>query len=87
MAIIKKDELKKMTAKEAEKKIVEIERALLEAEGEGKRERRKPLRRAIAQLKTVINSKGSATEKAEAAKPKQAVKTEASREGLKTPSP
>ncbi|MEM2909366.1 MAG: hypothetical protein QXT05_02025 [Candidatus Bilamarchaeaceae archaeon] len=59
MAIIKKDELKKMTKKDAEKKIEELERALLETEGEGKKERRRLLRKTIAQLKTIVNLKKS----------------------------
>ena len=57
MAIIKKNELKKMNKAEAQKKLVEIERALLEAEGEGKREMRSPFRKTIAQLYTIINRK------------------------------
>ena len=57
MAVIKKEDLRKMSKKEAEKKLIELEMALLELEGEGKRELRKPLKRAIAQLKTLINMK------------------------------
>jgi len=57
MAVIKKEDLRKMSKKEAEKKLLELEMALLELEGEGKREMRSPLKRAIAQLKTLINMK------------------------------
>jgi ribosomal protein L29 len=59
MAIIKKSELKKMTNKEAEKKLVELDRALLELEGEGKREKRKPVKKAIAKLKTLLTQNKS----------------------------
>lgn len=57
MAIIKKNELKGMTKLEAEKKIAEIERAILELQGEGKKEKTKVLKKTIAQLKTILNSK------------------------------
>ena len=54
MAVIKKNELKSMTPKEAEAKIAELEKAVLELHGEGKREKVQPLKRAIARLKTII---------------------------------
>lgn len=55
MAVIKKNDIKKLLTKEAvEKKLNEIEMALLELEGEGKAEKRKPLKKAIARLKTHI---------------------------------
>ncbi|MFH1221752.1 MAG: hypothetical protein V1492_01570 [Candidatus Micrarchaeota archaeon] len=57
MAIIRKNELKKMSKSEAQKKMVEIERAMLEAEGEGKHAMRSTFRKTIAQLYTIINSK------------------------------
>ena len=57
MSVLKKDELKKMTKKDAVKKLEELELALLELEGEGKREMRQPLRRAIAKLGTLIKMK------------------------------
>ncbi len=55
MAVIKKSDLKAMSAKEAEAKIAELEKAILELHGEGKREKVKPLKRAIAKLKTRIS--------------------------------
>jgi ribosomal protein L29 len=57
MAIIKKNDLSKMTAEEATKKITELNRVLLELEGEGKKEKRKPVKKAIAQLKTILTQK------------------------------
>jgi hypothetical protein len=48
-----------MTNKEAEKKLVELDRALLELEGEGKREKRKPVKKAIAKLKTLLSQNKS----------------------------
>lgn len=54
MAAIKKSDIKKLSKADAEKKIAELEVGLLELEGEGRKEKRKPLRRAIAKLKTHI---------------------------------
>ncbi|NYZ77199.1 hypothetical protein H0O02_02695 [Candidatus Micrarchaeota archaeon] len=54
MAVIKKNELKEMSAKAAQAKIADLEKAILELHGEGKREKVKPLRRTIAKLKTHI---------------------------------
>lgn len=56
MAVIKKSDIKRMTPKEAEAKIAELEKAMLILEGEGKREKKKPLKKAIAKLKTLLNS-------------------------------
>jgi ribosomal protein L29 len=53
MAIIKKSELKKMSAQERASKIAELEKAMLELRGEGKKEKTKPLRKAIAKLLTM----------------------------------
>lgn len=55
MAVIKMNEVKKLSVESARDKLVEIEKALLELEGEGKREKRKPVKRAIARLKTYIS--------------------------------
>jgi ribosomal protein L29 len=55
MAVIKDNELKLMTPKAAEAKIAELEKAILELQGEGKREKIKPLRRTIAKLKTILS--------------------------------
>ncbi|MDD5339868.1 MAG: hypothetical protein PHV13_01320 [Candidatus ainarchaeum sp.] len=53
MAIIRKSELKKMSAQERAGKIAELEKAMLELRGEGKKEKTKPLRKAIAKLLTM----------------------------------
>jgi len=53
MAIIRKSELKKMGAQERASKIAELEKAMLELRGEGKKEKTKPLRKAIAKLLTM----------------------------------
>ena len=52
MAVIKKKELQKLTPEERNKKIVELERAILELRGEGRKEKIKPLRKTIARLRT-----------------------------------
>jgi hypothetical protein len=52
MAIIKKTELDKMDAAAKTAKIAEIEKAMLVLRGEGRADKVKPLRKAIAQLKT-----------------------------------
>ncbi len=54
MAAIRKSDIRKLTPKEAEAKITQLERALLELEGEGKYEKKKPVRKAIAKLKTLL---------------------------------
>ena len=69
MAIIKKSELKKMSAEERVKKIAELEKAMLELRGEGKKEKTKPLRKAIAKLLTmgtIAASKAAALAKSSA---------------------
>ena len=58
MAIIRKSDLGKMTPKEAEAKLVDLKRALLELEGEGKSDKRKPLKKAVAKLKTLLTMAG-----------------------------
>ncbi len=52
MAVLKKSDIKKLTKEAAEKKVYELETALLELKGEGKAEKRKSLKKAIAKLKT-----------------------------------
>ena len=52
MATIKKTEIKKLTKEATEKKLNELETVLLELEGEGKAEKKKPVKKAIAKLKT-----------------------------------
>jgi len=54
MAVLRKSDIEKMNAKELQTKITEIERSLLELEGEGKHEKKKPLKKAIAKLLTRI---------------------------------
>jgi len=49
---MKKSDIEKLTPKEREAKIVELERAILETMGEGRFEKVKPLRKTIAVLKT-----------------------------------
>jgi ribosomal protein L29 len=49
---MKKSDIQKLTPKEREAKIAELEKAILELKGEGKPEKVKPLRKAIAALKT-----------------------------------
>lgn len=52
MAVIKKTDLENMTDKEKEAKIEELERAMLELRGEGRKDKIRGLRKAIARLKT-----------------------------------
>jgi ribosomal protein L29 len=52
MAIIKKTELDSMTEAEKAAKIAELEKAMLELRGESRKDKAKPLRKAIAKLKT-----------------------------------
>lgn len=63
MAIIRKNDIRKMTPKEAEAKIDELERSLLVLEGEGKNEKIKPVKKAIAKLKTLLTLQKKAEEK------------------------
>ncbi len=73
MATIKKSDIQKFSVKEAEAKVISLERALLELEGEGKREKKKPVRKAIAKLKTHITSLNTAAKvKAQTLKTKPA---------------
>lgn len=61
MAIVRKNEMKKMTTKETEAKIADLQRTLLELEGEGKHEKKKPVKKAIAKLLTKLSmEKGKA---------------------------
>jgi ribosomal protein L29 len=50
--VLKKTDLDSMTDTAKTAKIVELERAMLELRGEGRADRIKPLRKAIAQLRT-----------------------------------
>ncbi|MBN1169932.1 hypothetical protein JXA56_02825 [Candidatus Micrarchaeota archaeon] len=49
---MKKSDIQKMNSKEKNAKIAELERAVLELMGEGRFEKVKPLKKAIAALKT-----------------------------------
>jgi len=57
MAAIRKSDLGKMNDKELETKLADLQKSLLELEGEGKREKRKPVKKAIAQIKTKLSQK------------------------------
>ncbi len=48
---MKKSEITKLSPKEREAKITELEKAILELQGEGRTEKIKPLKKAIAALK------------------------------------
>ena len=81
MAVIRKSELKKMSADERVKKIAELEKAMLELRGEGRKDKTKPLRKAIAKLLTPGIAAAKAPAKApahvpEAKKPPVAVSVE-----------
>lgn len=52
MAIIKKTQLAAMSDAERTTKIAELERSMLELRGEGRKDKTKSLRKAIARLKT-----------------------------------
>ena len=52
MAVIKKNELGAMDPKARTAKIADLEKAILELRGEGRADKIRPLRKAIAQLKT-----------------------------------
>ncbi len=51
MGLIKKTDLKKLTKVQAEQKVLEMEKALLELYGEGKAEKSKSVKKTIAALK------------------------------------
>jgi ribosomal protein L29 len=52
MAVIKKSDLEALTDAERGTKITELERAILELRGEGREDKARALRKAIAKLKT-----------------------------------
>lgn len=52
MAVIKRSEMEKLTPAERKNKIVDLERAMLELRGEGRLDKVRPLKKAIARLKT-----------------------------------
>lgn len=55
MATIRKSELKKMSHTEISKKIMELEKSLLELRAEGRVEKTKSIRKTIARLKTLMS--------------------------------
>ncbi len=55
MAVLRNKDIKKLSKQQAAEKLVELEKSMLELMGEGKREKRKPLKQAIARLKTYIH--------------------------------
>lgn len=64
MGAIKKTELNTMSDSQKEAKIAELEKAILELRGEGRGDKTRPLRKAIAMLRTPRAHKHKA-EKAE----------------------
>ncbi len=52
MAVLKKTDLDALTGPARDAKIAELEKAILELRGEGRGDRVKPLKKAIAKLKT-----------------------------------
>lgn len=52
MAAIRKSDLEKMSPAERKSRIAELERGMLELRGEGRLDKIRPLRKAIARLKT-----------------------------------
>lgn len=80
MAVIKNNDLKAMSPKEAETKIAELESAILELHGEGKREKVKPLKKTIAKLRTVISNASKETKEKPAEQKQEKPKEEKPKE-------
>lgn len=55
MSAIRKSEVAKMNKKELEAKLADFGKAMLELEGEGKRDKVRPLKKAIARIKTRLS--------------------------------
>ena len=55
MAVLKNNDVKKLSEQQAIEKLAELEKSMLELYGEGKREKLKPMKQAIARLKTRIH--------------------------------
>jgi ribosomal protein L29 len=55
MAAIRKSDMEKMSPAERKSKITELERAMLELRGEGRVDKTRPLRKAIARLNTPVS--------------------------------
>lgn len=56
MAAIKKSDIKNMNKKELENKLVELRKVMLELEGEGKRDKTRPIKKAIAAILTTLST-------------------------------
>lgn len=56
MAAIKKSDLKNMGKREMEAKLIELRKAMLELEGEGKRDKIRPIKKAIAAILTRLSA-------------------------------
>ena len=56
--MIKMNDLRKLSKPDVEKKLKEIERSLLEIEGEGKVEKRKSLKKSRARILTYLSELG-----------------------------
>lgn len=55
MAVLRMPDIRKLSAADAQKKLSEMERVLLELMGQGKRDKTRPVKKAIARLKTVLH--------------------------------
>lgn len=55
MAVLRSNDIKKLSRQQAVEKLAELEKAMLELGGEGKLERRRPLKQAIARLRTYLH--------------------------------
>ncbi len=76
MAVIKKSEIAKLSPQEMQAKLVEFNKAMLELRGEGRKDKVRPLRKAIAGMKTRIRAaeiKTAASKKVAGAKSVTAV--------------
>lgn len=54
MAAIKAKDMRKLTKEQASQKLTELGNVLIQLEGEGKREKKKTVRKGIARLKTYL---------------------------------
>lgn len=57
MAVLRMPDIRKLSKADAEKKLEEMHRLMLELAGEGKPEKTKPVRKAIARLKLYLHTK------------------------------
>jgi ribosomal protein L29 len=87
MAVIRKSELRNMSPLEREKKLAELEKVLLELCGEGRRDKAKPVRKAIAKLKTPPHAGAHASRAPQAPAAARAAKAPPSAQPLNTQKP